>query len=180
MNNIAKILAAIAIGAASLAAGPAGATDFTVVGQSRSAGVHFAKIEMVSSAGATEPRVIKFSCDRGVVSSAWIESPRDVSSGMSSGKRMHKPMSVTYEWSAVTLAVPHGSWDLATSKGARSSGGISAMDDWTAITVTGLDEACSSGAAASVGANPLYQDAGTSGTNPVAKADGGAMPVVTK
>ncbi|MEO6247793.1 MAG: hypothetical protein ABIO85_04320 [Sphingomicrobium sp.] len=124
-------------------AAPAAATDFTVVGQSSSISMNYAKIEW-TSAGKMENGVVKFTCDRGAVSGAWIYAPRDVATGQASGKRMHKPFTIIKEWDRVSPSVSKGSWDLATIKTARmSGGGVSAMDDWSAIRVTGLDAACS-------------------------------------
>ena len=164
MNSIAKI-AAIA-SAAVVVATPALATDFTVVGLSSSVSMNYAKIEWTRSAGAMESGVVKFRCDGGVVSGAWLYSPRDMASGQASGKRMHKPFVITKEWGAVSPGVSKGSWDLATGKGARSAGGgVMAMDDWTAITVAGLDQACSS----KVGTNPAFQESGNVGQMPVVR-----------
>ena len=53
----------------------------------------------------------------------------------------------------------------AIAEGARSAGGVSAMDDWTAITVTGLDQACSS----KLNNNPAFQDSGMAGEMPAPK-----------
>lgn len=164
MNSIAKI-AAIA-SAAMVVATPALATDFVVVGQSSSVSMNYAKIEWTRSAGTMESGVVKFRCGGGVVSSAWIYSPRDFASGQANGRRMHKPITIVKEWGAVSPGVSKGSWDLATGKGARSvGGGMMAMDEWAPITVAGLDQACSS----KVSSNPLYHDPGLIGEMPVVK-----------
>lgn len=163
MNNIARY-AAIA-SAVMVSAAPAGATDFTVVGLSNGVSMNYAKIEWARSAGAMETGVVKFRCDGGAMTGAWLYSPRDVATGQASGKRMHKPITFVKEWGAASPAVSKGSWDLATGKGARSAGGVSAMDDWTAITVTGLDQACSS----KLNNNPAFQDSGMAGEMPAPK-----------
>ena len=163
MNSIAKIAAIASV--VMVTATPALATDFTVVGLSSSLSMNYAKIEWTRSAGAMESGVVKFRCDGGAVSSAWLYSPRDMASGQASGKRMHKPFTIVKEWGPASPAVSKGSWDLATGKGARSAGGISAMDDWTAITITGLDQACSS----KVGTNPAFQESGNVGQMPVVR-----------
>ena len=154
---------AVAAAVAALITSPALATDFVVVGQSSSLSMNFAKIEWRSSGHAMESGVIKFTCDKGALTDAWIYAPRDSASGMATGKRQHGPVTFVKEWGAATpqLAAAKGSynlksgtkrgtpstagWDLATGKGARSSGKTMAMDDWTAISVTGLDAACSPG-----------------------------------
>ena len=160
MKGIAKI-AAIA-SAAVVVATPALATDFTVVGLSSSVSMNYAKIEWTRSAGAMESGVVKFRCDGGAMTGAWLYNPRELATGMATGKRMHKPFTIVKEWGAVAPGVSKGSWDLATGKGARSVGGISAMDDWTAITITGLDQACSS----KVSTNPAFQASGNVGEMP--------------
>lgn len=178
MSISAKIAAVALLAAAAVT--PAAATDFTVVGLSSSASINYAKIEMTSSSGAMEQGVVKFTCDKGAVSRAWIYAPRDLASGQASGKRMHKPFVIIKEWGAASSAMK-GSWDLATAKGARSVGGVSAMDDWSEITVTRLDAACASSNTSGGGTNPLFEPAGTSGNNPLAKtAEGGDLPVVKK
>lgn len=118
-----------------IVASPAAAVDFTITGTSLDGPTHYARIESTGSSGSLDSGVIRFTCDRGVASDARLRRPRDVSDG----KRTHKPWTIL-SWK--TVPPGHGSWDLATSKGARSSGGTTAMDDWTAITVTGLDEVC--------------------------------------
>lgn len=163
MNNFAKIAAIASV--VMVTATPALATDFTVVGLSSSLSINYAKIEWTRSAGSMESGVVKFRCDGGVVSSAWLYSPRDVATGQASGKRMHKPVTFVKEWGAVSPGMSKGSWDLATGKGARSVGGVMAMDDWTAITVAGLDQACSS----KVSGNPAFQESGNVGEMPVVR-----------
>ena len=164
MNSIAKIAAVASVAMA--AATPAVATDFTVVGLSNGISMNYAKIEWTRAAGAIESGVVKFRCDGGAMTGAWLYSPRDVATGMSTGKRMHKPFTIVKEWDAVSPGVSKGSWDLATGKGARSAGGgMMAMDDWTAITVSGLDAACSS----KLSNNPAFQQSGNVGEMPAHK-----------
>ena len=163
MNSIAKIAAIASV--VMVTATPAVATDFTVVGLSNGISMNYAKIEWTRSAGAMETGVVKFRCDGGAMTGAWLYSPRDMASGQASGKRMHKPFMIVKEWGAVSPGMSKGSWDLATGKGARSAGGISAMDDWTAITVSGLDQACSS----KLHNNPAFQESGNAGEMPVVR-----------
>ena len=164
MNSIAKI--AVIASVVMIAATPALATDFTVVGLSNSMSMNYAKIEWTRSAGAMETGVVKFRCDGAAMTGAWLYAPRDVATGQASGKRMHKPFTIVKEWGAVSPGVAKGSWDLATGKGARSAGGgVMAMDDWTAITITGLDQACSS----KLSNNPVFQESGNAGEMPVVR-----------
>ena len=164
MKSIAKIAAIASV--VMVSATPAAATDFTVVGLSSSLSMNYAKIEWTRSAGAMETGVVKFRCNAGAVSSAWLYAPRDVASGQATGKRMHKPLTLVKEWGAVSPGVSKGNWDLAKGKGARSAdGGVMAMDDWTAITVTGLDAACSSKTVS----NPAFQESGMVGEMPAHK-----------
>lgn len=164
MNSIAKIAAVASV--VMVAATPAVATDFVVVGQSSSMSMNYAKIEWTRSAGAMESGVVKFRCDGGAMTGAWLYAPRDLATGQASGKRMHKPFTIVKEWGAVSPGVSKGSWDLATGKGARSvGGGVMAMDDWTAITVAGLDQACSS----KLNTNPAFQNSHMVGEMPAPK-----------
>jgi len=132
MRNFA--FAALAFGLAA----PAAATDFTVVGQASAVSFTYVKIEWTRSAGVTETGVIRLACVGGSPSSAAIYAPRDMATGMASGKRMHKSFTIVKEWGAASPSLSKGSWDLATNKGGKTM----AMDDWQAINVTGLDGAC--------------------------------------
>ena len=83
--------------------------------------------------GVPDPATLRVTCAGGAVVLA-IVSPRDPSSGLATGKRMHKPFVITKEldrpggimasddWSAHVQRKPQvASWDLATSKGAREA-----------------------------------------------------------
>lgn len=134
-----------ALVAASIAS-PALATEFHVVGQSTVGSFTYHKIEWTRADGSTDQGVLKSACSNGAASS-WVYAPRDMATGMASGKRMHKPFTIVKEWGAASpaLKAAKGNWDLATGKGARSGGGISAMDDWQQVSLTGLAVACSPG-----------------------------------
>ena len=137
MNNL-RIAAAVLLAAVPVASG---ATDFTVTGASGSGATRYVR---VATGDVDGDGVLKLACSGGAISGSWLYAPRDSSSGMATGKRMHKPFTIVKEWGAASPSVSRGSWDLKANKGARSSGGITAMDDWTAISVTGLDAACAS------------------------------------
>ncbi len=72
---------------------------------------------------------LRVSCSGTHIASA-ILSARDSVSGLPTGKRMHKPMTVTARvhgtsnvdvWSTAMTGHPVFHWDLATGKGARSA-----------------------------------------------------------
>ncbi len=184
MRNFTKIAAAV--GVTALIASPAMATDFTVTGtysDGTSRYLHIATGDLDGD-GSNDDGVLRLACSNGAVSSAWIYAPRDVATGQATGKRMHKPFTVVKEWGAASpqMAAMKGgydlksgtkragagsaSWDLATNKGGRIAKTM-AMDDWSEITVTKLDAACSSSAMTKVGSNPAFQDNGLAGTMPV-------------
>lgn len=74
---------------------------------------------------------LRVTCTGGAVSSSVL-SPRDAASGLATGKRMHKPMTVRSsgnvtpvdDWQTRSTGKPiAASWDLATMKGARAAAG---------------------------------------------------------
>ncbi len=78
---------------------------------------------------------LRVRCDSTIATAIYahtVKSPRDVATGQSSGKRMHKPFVITKEWGPSTpqfRAIGGGKatgntigWDLATNKGSRSAG----------------------------------------------------------
>ena len=180
---------AIAAAAAALSlAAPAGATDFTVTGTYSDGVTRYLHIATgdLDGDGTNDDGVLRLACSNGAVSSAWIYSPRDAGSGIPTGKRQHGSVTFVKEWgpSAPQLATAKASydvksntkrtaadratWDLATNKGGRV-GKTTAMDDWSEVTVTKLDQACSPSAMSSVGTNPAYQSNDHSGKMPPAK-----------
>lgn len=135
-----RTLALIAL--AATIASPAIARDFSVVHMSVVDDVHYLH---VSSGGSMD--VLKLTCSGGAVSSAAIYAPRDVATGQSSGKRMHKPFTIVKEWGPPPpmSSSAKASYDLKTMKGARmAGGGIMAMDDWQEVRVSGVSSACDS------------------------------------
>ncbi|WP_293944022.1 hypothetical protein [Sphingomonas sp.] len=147
-----------------VAAAPAMATDFTVTGtysDGISRYLHIATGDLDGD-GTNDDGVLRLACSGGAVSHAWIYAPREAGSGMATGKRQHGSVTFIKEWGAASpqiAAVKGGydlksgtkrgspgtaSWDLATNKGGRV-GKTMAMDDWSEVTVTKLDAACSPG-----------------------------------
>jgi hypothetical protein len=156
---------AVAAAVAALVASPAMATDFTVTGTFSDGTTRYLHIATgdLDGDGTNDDGVLRLMCDSsGTVSRAWIYAPRDSASGQASGKRMHKPFTIVKEWGAATpqlsawkggydvksntkrTAAGSAGWDLATNKGGRVAKTM-AMDDWSEITVTRLDAACSPG-----------------------------------
>lgn len=194
-----SISAKIAL-AALVAAAPAMATDFTATGTFSDGTTRYVRIATgdVDGDGVSDDGVIKLVCSGGSISSASIYAPRDMATGQASGKRMHKPfvftkeldvsskdatpLKGTYDLKSGTKRGTPGtaSWDLATNKGGRSNKTM-AMDDWSEITVTKLDQVCAAGTMSSLVSNPAYHDSGMSGTMPSAeRTEGGALPRVKK
>ena len=98
--------------------------------------------------GTSDEAIVKLDCDGGAVtgSSYQIVSPRDPSSGLATGKRMHKPFVITKDWGAASpeLSAMKATYDLKTSKGARVASGA---EEWTPITLSATDGLCSVGQA---------------------------------
>ena len=70
---------------------------------------------------------LRVRCDNGIATAVYehsVKSPRDVATGQSSGKRMHRPMMILKEWGAREPGAMTGSkvsWDLATNKGGKAT-----------------------------------------------------------
>ena len=99
--------------------------------------------------GVADEAVVKLTCDgAGSVSSAAYEvtSPRDIATGQASGKRMHKPVWTTMEWSAASpqLSARKPGYDVKAAKPIRVAAG---GDGWTAITLSSTDGVCAAAAA---------------------------------
>ena len=98
--------------------------------------------------GVADEAVVKLACDAGSVSSSsyQIVSPRDVATGQSSGKRMHKPFVITKEWGAAspTLAAMKPTYNVKMQKTARVAAGA---DGWTPMTLGSTDGLCAATAA---------------------------------
>lgn len=92
--------------------------------------------------GAPDDAYLKLMCDGPRVSGAWyqVKGPRDSGSGLASGKRMHKPLTIIKEWGASTpqLAKIKPSYDVkkVEGTGARMAGG------WSPIELNGTEGLC--------------------------------------
>lgn len=94
--------------------------------------------------GVADDAVLKLACDGGALKQAHytISSPRDVSSGQASGKRMHKPITVVKEWGPATpqLMAMKPTYDVkkVEGTGARAADGAG----WTPISLGNADGLC--------------------------------------
>ena len=93
--------------------------------------------------GLPDAAYLRLDCAGGVLKQTHyaINSPRDAASGQASGKRMHKPITITKEWGAATpqLMAVKPTYNVKEAKGARmtpDSGG------WTAMTLSNSDGLC--------------------------------------
>jgi hypothetical protein len=74
-----------------------------------------------------------------------VKSPRDSASGQASGKRMHKPITITKEWGPSTplLNKVRPTYNVKSMEGGRV-----ASDGWTPMTLANADGLCDAAAAA--------------------------------
>lgn len=98
--------------------------------------------------GLPDEAYLKLVCSDGKLQQASYEvKPRDSTSGMASGKRMHKPLAVIKEWGAASpqLKALKPRYDIKTLKGnERSAAG------WTELSLTNTDGLCGAAEAAAV------------------------------
>lgn len=99
--------------------------------------------------GLPDDAVVRLTCAAGQLQAAHynVKSPRDSASGMASGKRMHKPITVTKEWDAATpqLMKVKPTYNIKEAKGARmmADGG-----GWTSLALANADGLCTASQAA--------------------------------
>ncbi len=93
--------------------------------------------------GVADQAVLRFACADGLLKQAHytVTSPRDAASGQASGRRMHKPVTITKEWGPTTLQLRamKPTYDVKTIKTARAA---QAADGWSPITLAGVDGLC--------------------------------------
>ena len=98
--------------------------------------------------GVSDEAAVKLDCDGSSLTSSsyQIVSPRDASSGLPTGRRMHKPFVVTKEWGAASpqLSEIKPTYDIKTIKTVRMAAG---GGDWTPITLSSTDGVCAAAAA---------------------------------
>ena len=110
--------------------------------------------------GVGDEMWLRVACDNGAVAAAYeyaVKAPRDVATGQSSGKRMHRPFVIIKEWGPAPLMLGKTGggkvdpaklhWDLATMKGNRTAGAgptrdhSGASDDSAGKGAKGADKA---------------------------------------
>jgi hypothetical protein len=97
--------------------------------------------------GLPDDAYLKLVCSDGKVQQASYEvKPRDAASGMSTGKRMHKPFTVVKEWGVASpeLSKIKPSYDVKNLKGNERVAG----DDWAELSLANTDGLCGAGQAA--------------------------------
>ena len=112
--------------------------------------------------GVGDEAWLRVACSGGAIAGAQVhrvKAPRDVATGQSSGKRMHKPFTIIREWDRSSVKGPGTlQWDLGVAKGARTGnwdikrnpgkrvaagGKTMSADDWHAVVVhPGKTEIC--------------------------------------
>lgn len=99
--------------------------------------------------GVSDLYDLRVTCAKGAVVSS-IVSPRDASSGLPTGKRMHKPETIratggimaSDDWQTRSAGkVIAASWDLAPAKGGRSA----ASSSGSSVTLSDVDPAVCAG-----------------------------------
>ena len=97
--------------------------------------------------GLPDDAFLKLVCSDGKLQQASYEvKPRDSASGMASGKRMHKPLTVIKEWGAASpqLMALKPSYDVKNLKGNERS----ATGGWTELSLANSDGLCDAAEAA--------------------------------
>jgi hypothetical protein len=99
--------------------------------------------------GLPDEAYLKLDCANGLLKEAsyMVKGPRDSGSGMATGKRMHKPFTFVKEWGAPSsqLSTMRPTYNVKKMEGARS-----AIDDWTALSLSKAEGLCPATAAAIV------------------------------
>jgi hypothetical protein len=110
-------------------------TAFTIEGVSLDppATIHYLRVAGgdLDGDGLAEEGVVRLVCQAGrAVDAAYapgepLASPRDAASGLATGKRMHKPITVVKEWDAATPSLAAGKvgYDVKKMEGARTGFG---------------------------------------------------------
>ena len=91
--------------------------------------------------GLPDNAYLRLVCADGKLQSAAYElKPREAASGMASGKRMHKPLTVVKEWGAASpqLMAMKPTYDVKKLKGNERV----AADGWTEMSMANADGLC--------------------------------------
>jgi hypothetical protein len=97
--------------------------------------------------GLPDDAYLKLVCSDGKLRQASYEvKPRDSASGMASGKRMHKPLTVVKEWGAASpqLMALKPTYDVKSLKGNERVAG----ESWTELSLANTDGLCGAAEAA--------------------------------
>jgi len=91
--------------------------------------------------GRADEAFLKLTCDGGVLKQAEysVKSPRNSASGQASGKRMHKPITITKEWGPATpqLSAVKPTYNVKNMEGSRQ-----ASDGWSPVSLNNTDGLC--------------------------------------
>ncbi|MDQ3080406.1 MAG: hypothetical protein M3R03_10485 [Pseudomonadota bacterium] len=90
--------------------------------------------------GKMDDGILSVSCSNGKAVSAVV-TPRDPSSGLATGKRQYRPIPIRKRVAASDTQIK-GSWDLATLKGAKMSGGASTPTPLPIVLDPGQPDLC--------------------------------------
>jgi len=100
--------------------------------------------------GSADDAYLKLVCADGKLQQASYEvKPRDAASGMASGKRMHKPLTVVKEWGAASpqLMAMKPTYDVKKVEGTGARVGAGDRG-WTQVALANADGLCPAAAAA--------------------------------
>src|SRR5438270_1529115 len=96
--------------------------------------------------GVADDAVLRIVCTDGQLTGAsFVESPRDVATGMATGRRQYAPVKIVKEWGAASpqLSKIRPQYDIKALKGNERT-----TDGWTGITLTHTDGLCAATQAA--------------------------------
>lgn len=97
--------------------------------------------------GLPDDAVLKLQCDSDQLRQAHYQiAARESGSGIATGKRMHKPVTVVKEWGPASpqLLALKPTYDVKTMKGNERV----AAEDWAELSLTNTDGLCAAGQAA--------------------------------
>ena len=99
--------------------------------------------------GTADVAVMRLACDGDLLQQASILTAREAGSGMATGKRMHKPWTITTEWGAASpqLSAMKPSSNIQMMKGTRLAADA---DGWQKITLSNADGLCPAAASSAV------------------------------
>ena len=96
--------------------------------------------------GLADDAVVKLACARGKLTGAsYVVAPRDVATGMATGRRQYRPITIVKEWGAASpeLLKQRPQYDVKSLKGNERL-----ADGWTRIALSNADGLCPAAQAA--------------------------------